>query len=79
MKKTLTRSNTLAGLRTRFANERTMLAYLRTAITFMVSGLVIYKFWGDTVSKLIFWLCFLIGIVFFVTALYLYNARRKMI
>ena len=46
--------NTLAMSRTILANERTFLAYIRTAIMVAVSGVTLIKFFGDEMHFLIF-------------------------
>ncbi|MEX0720267.1 MAG: DUF202 domain-containing protein [Balneolaceae bacterium] len=54
--------NMLALLRTRLANERTLLSYIRTSLYFIVGGLALLNV--ERFENLVFigWLCFAISI-----------------
>lgn len=54
----------LALIRTDLANERTVLAYIRTALMMVVSGVTLLKVYGDDgVSLVLAWLLIANGIV----------------
>lgn len=64
---TLQKENTgkrdmLAQLRTRLANERTLLAYVRTSLYFTVGGLTILNVERFQSIAILGWLCFAVSI-----------------
>jgi len=67
----------LPQLRTRLANERTMLAYIRTGFTAFLSGMALVRLWSTTVlESYLGWIMMLIGFVFLFAGLSYYPRRR---
>lgn len=52
----------LAIDRTNLANENSILAYIRTALTFFISGISLIKFFNYLVVNLIGWALLILGI-----------------
>lgn len=74
------RRNELALLRTDLANERTLLAYGRTALMMAGTGGTLIKFFGDSPDMLVLGIVLLIlGGVMFVTGIARFNIKRKQI
>lgn len=68
----------LDRMRTAMANERTFLAYLRTALSFLAFGLVVIKFFSG--NSFIFSsgvISVTLGVGLFVFGTIIYFARRK--
>lgn len=57
----------LAADRTRMANERTLLAYTRTALTLFIAGVSFIQFFGNVIIVYIGWIFIPIGIIVAVT------------
>jgi len=53
----------LAADRTQMANERTLLAYMRTALTLFIAGVSFIRFFGNIVIVYIGWLFIPVGII----------------
>lgn len=68
----------LALERTNMANERTMLAYIRTAITSFLFGTALIKFFEDLRIATYFGIIAIIaGILFLIAGLVYYPIKRK--
>ena len=68
----------LALDRTRLANERTLLAYLRTALMLIVAGATAAKFVGETHSVIIAgWLFIALGVVVAVLGTWRFLTMRR--
>ena len=52
----------LAADRTQMANERTLLAYLRTALTLFIAGVSFIRFFDSLVIEIIGWLFVPLGV-----------------
>ncbi len=65
-----------AIIRTILANQRTFLAYLRTALTLFVAGVSFIKFFDSLVIEIIGWAFVPLGVVTFAVGLWRYNALR---
>ncbi len=52
----------LAAHRTTLANERTFLAYIRTALTLLVAGVSFIKFFGSVVIQVLGWILIPLGV-----------------
>ena len=53
----------LAADRTQLANERTLLAYMRTALTLFIAGVSFIRFFGNIVIVYIGWIFIPVGII----------------
>jgi putative membrane protein len=67
----------LAEIRTRQANERTVLAYARTALTLIVAGLTFIRFFQDFYIVLLGWIFVPVGLVTLILGIYRYNQTKK--
>ena len=63
--------------RTNLANERTFLAYIRTALTLFVSGVSFIQFFTTTIIVIIGWLFIPLGILIFTKGIMNYIERNK--
>ncbi|MES2522304.1 MAG: DUF202 domain-containing protein [Gemmatimonadota bacterium] len=70
--------NILAIDRTTLANERTLLAYVRTALQCMVGGVSLLKFFFDQRAAVIMgWVFLLAGAVLMIVGIVLFFRRRS--
>lgn len=67
----------LAVDRTVLANENTFLAYVRTALTFFVSGITFVHFFGDLIVEVLGWLFMPIGVAIFIAGWLRYVRMQK--
>ncbi len=67
----------LAEVRTKQANERTLLAYMRTALTLVVAGLTFVRFFDNRIIELIGWIFIPFGIVTLVLGVMRYHSIKK--
>jgi len=67
----------LAEIRTKQANERTLLAYFRTALTLLVAGLTFIKFFGNPYIIAIGWVFIPFGIVNMILGVIRYRATKE--
>lgn len=67
----------LAVDRTVLANENTFLAYVRTALTFFVSGITFVHFFGDWIVEVLGWLFMPIGVAIFIAGWLRYVRMQK--
>ncbi|WP_299761037.1 DUF202 domain-containing protein [uncultured Pontibacter sp.] len=65
--------------RTIFANERTLMAYLRTAMTVSVGGFVAIKFSDDLYLKIIGVILIPIGVILAIYSFIRYKQKQKLI
>jgi len=63
--------------RTNLANERTFLAYIRTALTLFVSGVSFVHFFTTAIIVIIGWLFIPLGILIFTKGIMNYIERNK--
>ena len=76
----LDRRNELALIRTDLANERTLLAYIRTSLMVVGTGGTLIKFFGDSPDMLILGFSLLIfGGLIFVTGTVRFRAQNRRI
>lgn len=68
----------LAAHRTDLANDRTFLAYLRTALTFFVAGAFI-RFFGHIVTEFIGWVFISVGIYLSVRGVARFRKMKRLI
>ncbi|MFG0254963.1 MAG: DUF202 domain-containing protein [Rhodopirellula sp. JB053] len=74
------RRNELAVIRTDLANERTLLAYGRTALMMAGTGGTLIKFFGESPDMLVLGILLLIlGVVMFGTGIIRFQIKRKQI
>jgi len=66
----------LAEVRTKQANERTMLAYIRTALTLVVAGLTFIKFFDNRIIEIVGWVFIPFGIINLVLGIIRYRATK---
>jgi putative membrane protein len=69
----------MATQRTIFANERTLMAYLRTAITIMVGGFAAIKFSNDLYLEIIGIAIIPIGVILAIYSFMRYRNKQKLI
>jgi len=67
----------LAEIRTKQANERTLLAYIRTALTLFVAGLTFIKFFDNTYIIIIGWVFVPFGIINLLLGIIRYRSTRE--
>ena len=67
----------LAEVRTKQANERTLLAYMRTSLTLVVAGLTFIRFFDNRIIELIGWIFIPFGIITLVLGIVRYNNIKK--
>jgi len=65
-----------ALVRTTLANQRTFLAYLRTALTFFVAGVSFIKFFDSLIVEVVGWVFVPLSIATFVVGVWRYNELR---
>ncbi len=65
-----------AIIRTTLANQRTFLAYIRTALTLFVAGVTFVRFFDILVVEIIGWAFIPLGIATFFVGLWRYNVLR---
>ena len=66
----------LAADRTKLANQRTFLAYVRTSLTVFVVGVTFIQFFGSSPVEVIGWVFIPIGVVTFAVGYYRYTRLR---
>lgn len=69
----------LAADRTIQANERTLLSYVRTALTMFVAGITFVRFFGAQTYVMIGYGFIPVSIIIMITGIYRYNRMRKII
>jgi len=69
----------LAADRTIQANERTLLSYVRTALTMFVAGITFVKFFDSAIYVMIGYGFIPVSIAIIITGIYRYNRMRKII
>jgi putative membrane protein len=73
-------TNSMAVTRTVLANERTLLAYIRTSLTFAITGVGILKFIEDGMTViLVGWGMILAGAILFLVGLLRYKKLSESI
>ncbi|RKX19020.1 MAG: DUF202 domain-containing protein [Candidatus Zixiibacteriota bacterium] len=69
----------LAEVRTKQANERTLLAYMRTALTLVVAGLSFVRFFDNRIIEIIGWVFIPFGVITVVLGIIRYiNIKRHL-
>ncbi|WP_192823013.1 DUF202 domain-containing protein [Rufibacter sp. LB8] len=71
--------DTLAIERTEFSNERTFLAYLRTALSLIIAGFSLHQFFNTNASMWLAAIIIPVGVVIGVVGLYKFMAKRALI
>lgn len=69
----------LAAQRTTLANERTFLAYIRTALTLFVAGVSFIKFFGSIIIEVLGWILIPIGVFIFIKGIISFRRMNKRI
>lgn len=69
----------MAIQRTIFANERTLMAYLRTAITIIAGGIAAIKLSGNTYMEIAGVALLFVGVILSAYSFYRYRIKQKMI
>ncbi len=67
----------LAEVRTRQANERTLLAYMRTALTLIVAGVTFVHFFNNLLIEILGVVFIPFGIITLVLGIIRYNSVRE--
>ena len=67
----------LAANQTVLADERTLLAYIRTALTLFVAGVTFIKFFDHIIIQAIGWIFIPTGIITFIIGLVRYNKIKN--
>ena len=68
----------MAVQRTRLANERTLLAYIRTAIVCLIAGITILKLIPDGIFILVTSLILIVsGVLVLFLGIYMYSRTKK--
>ena len=65
--------------RTKLANERTSLAYVRTALSFIGAGILMIKFFADTLSRYISFAFIGFGVFLMIIGVSVFPLRNKKI
>jgi len=68
-----------AAHRTDLANDRTFLAYIRTALTFFIVGVSFIKFFGHILIEIIGWILIPVGFFIFMKGLRKFKKIKKAI
>ncbi|MBC5774424.1 DUF202 domain-containing protein [Pontibacter sp. KCTC 32443] len=71
--------NQMAVQRTIFANERTLMAYLRTAITIIAGGIAAVKFSGNVYMETAGVALMFVGVILSAYSFYRYFQKQKLI
>ena len=69
----------LAADRTSLANERTFLAYIRTALTLVIGGISFLQFFPQGIVHVVGWLFIPAGVAAFVVGLLRYLRTRRLL
>ena len=72
-------SNLLTIGRTIMANERTVLAFLRTSMTFFIAGIGLIKYLDHPVFDAIGWIFFVLAGIFLIWGVHRYRHVRKVL
>ena len=67
----------LNAARTILANERTVLAYIRTSLTLFVAGISFIQFFDNLIVGIIGWVFLPIGTINLILGIYRYRATQK--
>ena len=67
----------LAEIRTKQANERTLLAYMRTSLTLVVGGLSFIQFFDSRIIELVGWIFIPFGALTMVIGVIRYHSVRR--
>jgi len=67
----------LAEIRTKQSNERTLLAYIRTALTLFVAGVTFVKFFDNVYIELMGWIFIPLAIVNLILGIVRYRSTRE--
>ena len=70
-------ANFLAIGSTSMANERTLLAFIRTSMTFVIMGIGMIKYLAHPVFDAIGWICVVIAGILLIWGVYRYRRVRK--
>ena len=74
----MTRNEQLAVQRTKLANERTFLSYIRTALVFFAGGATLLKISSnDMFFVAVSWLLLISGIVLILAGFYLFRKNKR--
>ena len=68
-----------AAQRTMLANERTYLAYIRTALTLFVAGVTFIKFFENIIYEITGWLLIPLGILILIKGVISYIKMKRLI
>lgn len=69
----------LAAVRSILSNERTLLAYFRTALTLFVAGVSFIRFFGWPVLEVLGYIFVFIGIIILILGVVTYTKMKKLI
>jgi putative membrane protein len=69
-------TDVLAAYRTKLANERTVLAYGRTALTLFVAGVTFIQFFDSPIIEGIGWAFVPLGLITFAIGVFRYNREK---
>ncbi len=69
----------LALVRTRLANERTLLSYIRSAMYLLLGGIALLKVQGHGDLRLVGYLALIVSVIFVVIGTYRYVTLRRQI
>jgi len=72
-----TLSEHLNAARTKLANERTLLAYIRTALTLFVAGVTFIKFFDNLIVEIIGWVFVPFGIINLILGIVRYRKTKE--
>jgi putative membrane protein len=72
-------ANFLTIGRTIMANERTLLAFLRTSMTFFIAGIGMIKYLGHPAFDAIGWIFVVLAGIFLIWGVYRYRHVRKVL
>ncbi len=61
------------------ANERTYLAYIRTALTLFVAGVTLIKFFGHVIYEITGWILIPLGIMILIKGIISYIKMKRII
>ncbi|MBL8030208.1 MAG: DUF202 domain-containing protein [Candidatus Doudnabacteria bacterium] len=69
----------LEKLRSHYANERTLLSYIRTSASLFVLAVALLKFFYDATFKVFGWSCLILGGIILFFGVYRYFKEREVL
>ncbi len=67
----------LDAVRTRLANERTVLSYTRTSLALIVAGVTFIRFFDNRIIEIVGWAFLPFGLINLIYGIYRFRSTRK--